>query len=158
LKMLALSGKTGILSVTSGQERLAILLENGHIIDLEEPGTPAPDLIDMFRLLGRIPRHQVQELRQLAGSNPSTAMAIMGQWGIIAQADLQKRIEFRVIQAIGRALKWERGRFEFHRDISALHARVGAQQPLNVDRVLLDALRMADELGRSGALALSRNT
>jgi hypothetical protein len=158
LKMLALSGKTGVLSVTSGQERLAILLENGHIIDLEEPGTPAPDLIDMFRLLGRIPRQQVHELRQLSGSNPTTAMAIMVQWGLITQADLQARIEFRVIQAISRAVRWERGRFEFHRDISALHARVGAQQPLNVDHVLLEALRLADEWGHTGPLTLSRLT
>jgi hypothetical protein len=158
LKMLALSGKTGILSVISGQERLVIFLENGQIIDLDEPSTPAPDLIDMFRLLGRIPRAQAMELRRLAGANPTTAMAIMAQWGLISPAEQQQRTEFRVIQAVSRAVRWERGRFEFHRDISALHARVTAQKPLNVDHVLLEALRMADEWGRAGALALSRST
>lgn len=158
LKMLALSGKTGVLSVTSGQERLAIFLQNGHIVDLDEPGTPAPDLIDMFRLLGRIPRPQAAELRRLAGANPATAMAIMVQWQLCAPEDLPRRTEFRVIQAISRAVRWERGRFEFHRDISPIQAHVGPQQLFNVDHVLLEALRMADEWGRSGSLALTRNT
>lgn len=158
LKMLALSGKTGVLNVTSGQERLAIYLENGHIIDLDEPGTPAPDLVDMFRLLGRIPRQQAQELRKLAGQNPSTAMAIMVQWGLLTQMDLQARTEFRVIQAISRAVKWERGRFEFNRAVTPLHSRLGVQKPLNVDHVLLEGLRMADEWGQAGALTLSRAT
>jgi Domain of unknown function (DUF4388) len=161
LKMLALSGKTGVLTVASGQERLATFLESGHIVDLDEPSTSPLDIVDMFRLLGRlnqVPRAQVLELRRLSGANPSTAMAIMVQWGLMSPAELQQRTEFRVIQAISRAVRWERGRFEFHRDISALHSRVSPQRPLNVDHVLLEALRMADEWGNTGAFALSRGT
>ena len=158
LKMLALSGKTGVLSVTSGQERLAIFLEEGHIIDLEEPGTPAPDLIDMFRLLHRINRPKAVELRSLAGANPSVAMDVMVHMGIMQQVERSQRIEFRVIQCISRAIRWERGRFEFHRDIAAISARVAPEQRLNVDHILLEALRMADEWGRAGSLALSRST
>jgi hypothetical protein len=161
LKMLALSGKTGVLTVASGQERLAIYLDNGHIVDLDEPDTPPLDIVDMFRLLGRLnqmPRAQALELRRLAGANPSTAMAIMVQWQLMTLEELQQRAEFRVIQAVSRAVRWERGRFEFHRDISALHARVSPQKPLNVDHVLLEALRLADEWGQAGSLALSRGT
>lgn len=158
LKMLALSGKTGVLSVTSGQEHLAIYLQSGHIVDLDEPNTQPPDLIDMFRLLGRIPRPQAAELRRLAGPNPGAAMALMAQWGLIPPQEQQQRTEFRVIQSISRAVRWERGRFEFHADISAIQARVLPQKPLNVDHVLLEALRMADEWAQAGALALSRNT
>lgn len=158
LKMLALSGKTGVLSVTSGQEHLAIFLQSGHIVDLDEPNTQPPDLIDMFRLLGRIPRAQAAELRRLSGAKPGAAMALMAQWGLISPQEQQQRTEFRVIQSVSRAVRWERGRFEFHADISAIHARVMPQKPLNVDHVLLEALRMADEWGQAGALALSRNT
>ncbi len=161
LKMLALSGKSGVLTVASGQERLAIFLDTGHIIDLDEPGTPSLDIVDMFRLLGRlnqIPRSQAIELRRLSGTNPSTAMAIMTQWGLMTPAELQQRTEFRVIQAVSRAVRWERGRFEFHRDISVLHSRIGPLKPLNVDHILLEALRMADESGRVGSMPLSRGT
>ncbi|HLZ25182.1 MAG TPA: DUF4388 domain-containing protein [Ktedonobacterales bacterium] len=158
LKMLALSGKTGVLSVTSGQERLAIFLEEGLIIDLDEPGTPAPDLIDMFRLLHRINKAKAVELRSLAGTNPTVAMDIMVHMNIMQRAERHQRIEFRVIQCISHAIRWERGRFEFHRDVAAISGRVAPEQRLNVDHVLLEALRLADEWGRAGSLALGRAT
>ncbi len=80
LKMLALSGKTGVLHVSSGQERLAIFLDNGHIVDLDEPGTPLPDLIDMFRLLGRLSRSQALDLRSaVAGTASRRAPARCGR-------------------------------------------------------------------------------
>ncbi|MGH2515938.1 MAG: DUF4388 domain-containing protein [Ktedonobacterales bacterium] len=158
LKMLALSGKTGTLSVNSGQERLAISLEEGHIIDLDEPGMPAPDLIDMFRLLRRINKGKALELRSLAGTNPTVAMDVMVHMDLMEQAERHQRIEFRVIQCVSRAIRWERGRFAFHRNIAAFAARVSPEQRLNVDHILLESLRMADEWGRAGTLALSRNT
>ena len=158
LKMLALSGKTGVLNVVSGQERLAIFLENGHIIDLEEPSAAAPDLVDMFRLMGMLPREHAAEIRRLAGANSAAAISIMVQWGLLSPADLQQRTEFRVIQAVSRAINWTRGRFEFHRDVSSPQAQRGGTRTLNVDHVLLEALRMADEWGRDGSTGYTRNT
>ncbi|GAC1476648.1 MAG: hypothetical protein PVSMB4_00390 [Ktedonobacterales bacterium] len=158
LKMLALGGKTGVLSVVSGQESLRISLQNGHIIALEEPGTTPPDLVEMFRLLGRVPRTQASELRQLAGDNPIAVLAVLVQWQVITPAEMQQRVEFGVIQAVSRALRWERGRFEFHRDVVDIQGRIGAPQPFNVDHILLEALRMADEWGQAGGPALTRNT
>jgi hypothetical protein len=71
---------------------------------------------------------------------------------------VQKRIEFGVVQALSRAVRWERGRFEFHRDVAPIQARVGFYRPLSVDHVLLEALRVADEREHRGAgLTLSRH-
>lgn len=158
LKMLALGGKTGVLSVVSGQESLRISLNNGHIIALEEPGTAPPDLVEMFRLLGRVPRAQAAELRQLAGDNPVAVLAVLAQWQVITPTEMQQRVEFGVIQAVSHALRWERGRFEFHRDVVDIQGRIGAPQPFNVDHILLEALRMADEWSQSGGPSLTRNT
>ncbi len=158
LKMLALGGKTGVLGVVSGQESLRISLSNGHIVSLEEPGTLPPDLVEIFRLLGRVPRAQAPELRRLGGDNPAAILAVLAQWQIITAAEMQQRIEFGVIQAVSHALRWERGRFQFDRDILDIQTRVGPEQPFNVDHILLEALRMADEWDQGGASALTRNT
>ncbi|HEY7780623.1 MAG TPA: DUF4388 domain-containing protein [Ktedonobacterales bacterium] len=158
LKMLALGGKTGVLSVVSGQESLRVALRNGHIISLDEPGVQPPDLVEMFRLLGRVPRTQSADLRRLGGDNPNAVLAVLVEWGVITPAEMQQRIEFGVIQAISRALRWERGRFEFHRDIMDIRGRIDAPQPFNVDHVLLEAIRMSDEWGPTGALGITRNT
>jgi uncharacterized protein DUF4388 len=158
LKMLALGGKTGVLNVVSGGEALRISLTSGHIVALDEPGSQPPDLIEMFRLLGRVPRAQVPELRQLAGDNPTTLLAVLVQWQVIQPAEMQQRVEFGVIQAVSHAVRWERGRFQFDRDIIDLQSRINAPQPFNVDHILLEALRMADEWDQSGAPTLTRNT
>ncbi len=158
LKMLALSGKTGVLNVVSGPERLAIFLENGHIIDLEEPGAASPDLVDMLRLMGVIPRDHAAEIRRLSQGNSVMALSIMAQWGLLSVAEMQQRTEFRVIQSISRAINWTRGRFEFHRDTPSIQMRSGSLRPLSVDHVLLEALRMADEWGRDGSGGYSRGT
>ncbi|MFI5273507.1 MAG: DUF4388 domain-containing protein [Ktedonobacterales bacterium] len=155
LKMLALGGKTGILSVASGPERLDIVLDNGNILDLDEPGTPPPDLPELFRLLGGIPTPQATELKRLAGSNPSIALDIMQQWGLLSPADAQKWREFRIIQSLSRAIRWERGRFEFQA-IQRMHR--DDRQPLNVDHALLEALRIGDEWGKTHMPSLTRNT
>jgi Domain of unknown function (DUF4388) len=158
LKMLALGGKTGVLSVVSGQEALHVSLHNGHIVSLEEPGVQPPDLVEIFRLLGRVPRAQAAELRRLGGDNPAAVLAVLAQWQVITPPEMQQRIEFGVIQAVSRALRWERGRFEFHRDVVDIQGRIGASQPFNVDHILLEALRMADEWDQSGANTLTRGT
>src|SRR5262249_51090672 len=105
LKMLALGGKTGMLSVTSGQERLLIALQNGNILSLEEPDIPAPDLIEVFRLLGRISRDDAAHLRQMAGANPVTVMIFMSQRRQMPPEEVQQRIEFGVVQALSRAVR-----------------------------------------------------
>lgn len=155
LKMLALGGKTGILSVTSGSERVEIRLRNGNILDLDEPGVPPPELPEMFRLLGYVPRPQAVELRRLAGRSPRAALDILVQWQLLPPSEAQKYLEFHIIQSLSRAIRWERGRFEFQAVVDNPHPN--EPQPLNVDHALLEAMRIADEWDRSHG-GLTRNT
>ncbi|HLY30036.1 MAG TPA: DUF4388 domain-containing protein [Ktedonobacterales bacterium] len=158
LKMLALGGKTGILNVVSGQDRLRVTLENGHIVALEELHLPIPDLLEIFRLLGRLPGTPPAALRQAIAQNPFFQLAILQQWRVISAEEAQRYYEFGVTLAISRAVRWERGRFDFNRDVAAIQARAGGARPLNVDHILLDALRIADERDYSGAPSFSRLT
>ncbi|HEX3269546.1 MAG TPA: DUF4388 domain-containing protein [Ktedonobacterales bacterium] len=157
LKMLALGGKTGALLVSSGQEHLKITLENGQILALDEPHIPPPDVIEIFFLLDKIDAELARLLHQQSGNNSATALMLMAQSRLISPEDVQRRVEFTVTQSLSRAIRWEHGRFEFHRDTSPIQARAGLYRPLNVDHVLLEALRIADEReGNDGGMALSR--
>jgi uncharacterized protein DUF4388 len=157
LKMLALGGKTGVLLVSSGQEHLKITLENGQILALDEPHIPPPDVIEIFLLLGTIDAELARLLRQHSGNNSTTALMFMAQRRLISPEDVQQRVEFTVTQALSRAIRWEHGGFEFHRDTSPIQTRAGLYRPLNIDHVLLEALRIADEReGNDGGMALSR--
>lgn len=150
LKMLALGGKTGVLSVQSGSERLRIYLQDGAITSLEEPGIPEPDLLDLLRSMGRLGPEQIMLIPQDARRSLASMIQFLVNTGDLSPAEELQRREFVVVQALSRAVRWERGRFEFVRESSNVRRTGGmytpsAAQPLNVDHVVLEALRLADE-------------
>jgi hypothetical protein len=150
LKMLALGGKTGVLIVQTSSSRLNIFLQDGAITRLEDPSTPDPDLFDLFRAMGRISADQAMLMPQDARKDLAATTQYMVNNGMLSPAEELRRREFLVTQALSRAIRWERGRFEFRRDISMMRRTGGmytpsAGQPMNVDHVLLEALRLADE-------------
>ena len=74
LKMLALSGKSGKLFVSSGPETLSISLRKGQIVGLHEDGVPQPDLLGMLCLVGRLDPPRAQVIRELAQGEMQIAL------------------------------------------------------------------------------------
>lgn len=155
LKMLALSGKTGTLLVHSGPETLVISLRKGQIIALHEEGVPPPDLLGMLCLVNKLDPPRAHALREASQGNLSVALALMTEQGWMSPQEMQQRLEFAVTQSISHALRWVEGRFAFHRQIMTMESRM---QPLDVDSVLLEALRQADEWEEMGDASLTRAT
>ncbi len=154
LKMLALSGKTGTLIVTSGQETLSLYLQKGQVAALQEQPTPSMDLIEMLRLLGRMDRQLAGRFRPMADQPSSVLLDALVKARVISEAEMLQRLEFRIIQALSRALRWQQGRFEFHRNLLSREIPLA----LNVDHVLLESLRQADEWDEAQATGLNRTT
>jgi hypothetical protein len=154
LKMLALSGKTGTLTVTSGQETLSLYLQKGQIAALHEQQPLAMDLIEMLRLLGRLDRQMAARFRPLADQPTSALLDALVQARVISEAEMHQRLEFRIIQAVSRALRWMQGHFEFHRNVLSREIPLA----LNVDHVLLESLRQADEWDEALETGLNRTT
>jgi hypothetical protein len=142
LKMLALSEKTGKLFVSSGPETLSISLRKGRIVGLHEDGVPQPDILGMLCLVNKLDPPRAQKIRELSHGNVPLALAMLVEQGWMAAAEMQHRLEFAVTQSISHALRWVNGRFAFHRQVVPMESRM---QPLDVDSVLLEALRQADE-------------
>lgn len=145
LKMLALSGKTGKLFVSSGPETLSISLRKGQIVGLHEEGVVQPDLLGMLCLVGRLDPPRAQAIRELAQGNMQIALTMLVERGWMSAAEMQRRLEFAVTQSISHALRWVNGRFAFHRQLVPIDSKM---QSLDVDSVLLEALRQADEWER----------
>lgn len=161
LKMLALGGKTGVLIVQTSSSRLNIFLQDGAITRLEDPSTPDPDLFDLFRAMGRISADQAMLMPQDARKDLVATTQYMVNNGLLSPAEELHRREFSVTQALCRAIRWDKGRFEFRRDTSMMRRTGGmytpsAGQPMNVDHVLLEALRLADERDHMSVRPLPR--
>ena len=147
LKMLALSGKTGTLFVYSGPETLTIGLHKGLIIALREEGTPQPDLLNMLCLINKLDPPRAQAVREIARGDSQVALAVLLERNWMSKAEVQRRLEFAVTQSISHALRWIEGRFSFHRHLVTMKSIL---EPLDVDAVLLEALRQADEWEEMG--------
>lgn len=155
LKMLALSGKTGTLFIQSGRETLSISLRKGQVTSLREEGINQPDLLTMLCLMNRLDPQRAQMIRQAAQGNMQVALPFLVEQGLMTPAEMQQRLEFAIAQSISHALRWVNGRFSFHRRVLAMEGRM---QPLDVDSVLLEALRQADEWEEMSDNALTRTT
>lgn len=155
LKMLALSGKTGTLLVHSGPETLVISLRKGQVVALHEEGVPQPDLLGMLCLVNRLDPPTAARLREVSQGNIQVALSIMVEQGWMTAEEMQHRLEFAVTQSVGHALRWVEGRFAFHRQMVTMESKM---QPLDVDSVLLEALRQADEWEELGETLLTRTT
>jgi hypothetical protein len=79
----------------------------------------------------------------------------MVEQGWMTASEMQQRLEFAVTQSISHALRWVDGRFAFHRQMVTMESKM---QPLDVDSVLLEALRQADEWEELGETSLTRTT
>jgi hypothetical protein len=141
LKMLTLSGKTGVLLVQSGPESLSVSLKKGQVVLAREEGLPQPDLPGMLGLLGRLDSSRVHMIRELSQGDNQIAMSMLVERGWMTTGEMQRRLEFAVTQAISHALRWVNGHFAFHRLVPI----DSGMRPLDVDSVLLEALRQADE-------------
>ncbi len=155
LKMLALSGKTGTLLVHSGPETLVISLRKGQIVALNEEGVPQPDLLGMLCLVNKLDPPRAGQLREISQGNLQVALAIMVEQNWMAFDEMQRRLEFGVTQSVSHALRWVEGRFAFHRHMVTMESKM---QPLDVDSILLEALRQADEWEEMGEVLLTRTT
>lgn len=155
LKMLALSGKTGTLFIQSGRETLSISLRKGQIVSLREEGINQPDLLTMLCLMNRLDPQRAQVIRDAAQGNMQVALPFLVEQRLMTPAEMQQRLEFAITQSISHALRWVNGRFSFHRRVVAIE---GKMQPLDVDSVLLEALRQADEWEEMTGNALTRTT
>src|SRR6266699_4236804 len=155
LKMLALSDKTGKLFVSSGPETLSISLRKGQIVDLYEEGIAQIDLLQMLCLLNRLRPFQAQAVKDLVQGNMQLSLAMLVERGWMSPAEMQQRLEFAITQSISHALRWVDGRFSFHLQLVSME---GKMQPLDVDSVLLEALRQADEWEEMGEITLTRST
>ncbi len=155
LKMLALSGKTGTLLVHSGAETLSISLRKGQIVGLRDDSGPQPDILSMLCLLNRLDQPRAQYLNEISQGNLDLALAIMVDQRWMAPEEMQKRLEFAVTQSISHALRWVDGRFSFHRQLVPMESRM---RPLDIDSLLLEALRQADEWEEMGEARMTRTT
>jgi hypothetical protein len=109
----------------------------------------------MLCLINKLDPPRAQAVREVSQGNFQVALAMLVERSWMSADEMQRRLEFAVTQSISHALRWVDGRFSFHRQLVTMESRM---RPLDIDSVLLEALRQADEWEEMGETTLTRMT
>lgn len=135
---------TGVLVVFSGNEGVNLHLEQGRLVRVSSTQV-TQRLGERLYQVGKLSEHQLAEaLRVQASGQGSVPLGtLLIQLGMVTPADLEDVLEGQAKEILYRALVWTDGSFSFNPAPSA--AGAVPLPDINIDSVILDAMRRADE-------------
>ncbi len=96
----------------------------------------------MLYLINKIGISEAQMIYKFAQRDMYTILSTLVEYGWMSAKEMQDRIEFSVAQSLSHALRWVTGGFAFDRHLQHVDVKIHS---LDVDNVLLESLRQADE-------------
>lgn len=160
LQFVHLGGRSGTLSLVSGDHRAEIGFHRGRIISARGPSPRR--LGDLLVQTGAISANQLDAaLRQQKRMQPAPPVGLLlVQMGELSQERLREVVERHVEQAIYEVVTWSTGTFEFiiddlkpADDLSVAPGDILPDIHLNTQMVLLEAARIFDEKNSKGRRA-----
>jgi len=143
LQVLALGHKTGTLSVESEGLHTILHFQNGQIVGVEESGPCRRPLNEVLEQYGRLSAEQTQRIRRLRRENPKRVDATLVELGVIARPIFEQQLRLRISEALARMFQWRTGQYSFDPQVQLAPSE--PLVPCNVEALILDAVRAADE-------------
>ncbi|MGK7344641.1 MAG: DUF4388 domain-containing protein [Candidatus Nitrospinota bacterium M3_3B_026] len=149
LQMIKLEGKTGRLTLTEKDETVRITFDNGAIIYAES----SPQR-DETRLGGSLVSNAVISPQEWSAVKKEHEDKLKPYWDILARRiSTQTLVEFirrQVIDNVYYALRWKKGEYEFA-PMKGVKYNNKVMTPMDVDALLMEGCRVADEWPRVAA-------
>lgn len=146
LQMIKLEGKTGRLTLTDGDELVKITFDNGSIIFAEI--SPAKE---EARLKGTLINNRILDAQAWNEIKKEHEDKLKPFWEILSkQTPAQTLVELmrrHILDNVYYALRWKRGNYEFA-PMKGIKYNEKVMTPMDVDAVLMEGCRIADEWPR----------
>lgn len=146
LQMIKLEGKTGRLTLTDGDELVKITFDNGSIIFAEI--SPAKE---EARLKGTLINNRILDAQAWNELKKEHEDKLKPFWEILSkQTPAQILVELmrrHILDNVYYALRWKRGNYEFA-PMKGIKYNEKVMTPMDVDAVLMEGCRIADEWPR----------
>jgi len=153
LQFLAMSGKSGKLTFTTGTEEGLIVFRGGKII-YAASNTIRETLGSIVIAMNMVSEAELVEAlrRQHKTGEEKRLGMILVEMGVLEGLDLQRALQHQVLNVLREMFSWERGFFMFrnlnledHGEVEVDARDLVVEQPLDARRVALDAARRRDE-------------
>ncbi|MBI4665926.1 MAG: DUF4388 domain-containing protein [Nitrospinae bacterium] len=146
LQMIKLEGKTGRLTITEGEDLVKITFDNGAIIFAEcAPGR------EEARIKGTLIGNRIVDLQAWNETKKEHEDSLKPYWELLAKRlplpTLVELIKRQVLDNVYYALRWKKGTYEFT-PMKGIKYNDKIMPPMDVDAVLMEGCRIADEWPR----------
>ena len=148
LGFISQTGKTGELIVEEGNKRAGILLARGRIITgWRTGGGQLGELLLQRGTLDPGTLHEALRLQQTLDPPPPLGKILL-ECGAVSRADLEEALSDQIKEVLHTIISWPYSVFSF--DVRELRAAdsfvIAADIDLHTERILLDVVRVRDEL------------
>ncbi|BDG09115.1 DUF4388 domain-containing protein [Anaeromyxobacter paludicola] len=160
LQFIHLGGRTGTLTVSSGEAEAEISLHKGRIVNAWGPGSKK--LGELLRDAGLVDEETLEAALFTQGAEQprrSLGQILIGMEAV-APEDMYRAVERQIEQTVHQLVTWTRGTFRFDvnevkpiDEIAIVPGAIVGHLSLDTQMVLLDALRVFDERNRAPAAA-----
>ncbi len=148
LQLIASQRKTGVLRLSKGDLRFAVLFEEGRITSTHEPLSRDPSGLELaLERMGKLSGVQlgrVGEIRRTEGADP---LDVLMSTGAMPPEELAHFLEEHIQDVLLRALAWRSGNYEFINRTATPSAN-GFRLAFRTEGILMEAMRRQDEMAR----------
>jgi len=143
LQLLRLAQASGVLELASGEERVSLLCERGRPVFARTDGLGVrAGQVLVHR--GVVSEAQLETALALQRLDPARRIGtLLVERGVATATQVEEAVREVVKRIIYRVLLWRDGTFRFHPDRTI--AAEDIQLDLDLDRMILEGLRLADE-------------
>lgn len=144
-QLIGMQGKTGVLSLDDGRERVTVRFLEGQVVGADQhPRSLESRLGQVLVRKGRITEEQLEQALKKQSETLQRLGHILVSAGFISADNLRDAFETQVNEIIFRLFRWKEGGYEFnpteHVDYDETHFT-----PVTAETILMEGARMVDE-------------
>ena len=145
LQLIGIQRKTGVLSLSNGDETVILKFLDGHVVGADTKERNLEDLLGSVLVrTGRITDAHLREALRVQRETLQRLGYVLVRQRFISQEDLVEALRTQVTQIVYRLFRWRHGKYQFspmdHVDYDMEHF-----QPLAAETILMEGARMIDE-------------
>ncbi len=144
-QLIGLQKKTGVLTLTGGEEEARILFMNGMVVGADTTNQRLEDRLGY--VLVKSNRISEEELKQALSNQDNTLQRlgqVLVQKGFIKPEDLRDSLRIQTTQIIFRLFRWIDGEYHFQQERYVDYDQENFE-PISSESILMEGVRMLDE-------------
>ncbi|HXB56122.1 MAG TPA: DUF4388 domain-containing protein [Vicinamibacteria bacterium] len=144
-QLIGLQRKTGLLTLTSEKESVAVTFENGMVVMADSSSRRLEDRLGSVLVKqGKLSKERLEEALQVQKQTLQRLGHVLATNSYITTKDLKDALQVQVSHIVFKVFRWRDGNYNFAPTDSVDYDRENFN-PMSADFILMEGIRMVDE-------------